>query len=51
MTEAGRRVLQSASTLLAEAARPQANIDALRGLNRGVLALAVVWTAKYTLPG
>lgn len=50
ITEAGRLVLQSAASILAEVARLQAGVDALRGLSAGRLDLAVVSTAKYTLP-
>lgn len=50
ITEAGRLVLQSAASMLAEVARLEAGFDALRGLNTGRLDLAVVSTAKYMLP-
>lgn len=50
VTEAGRLVRQSAAAMLAEVDRLQAGIDALSGLEAGRLDLAVVSTAKYTLP-
>lgn len=50
ITEAGRLVLQSAASILTEMTRLEAGVDALRGLSAGRLDLAVVSTAKYTLP-
>ncbi|MBE0453533.1 MAG: LysR family transcriptional regulator [Roseovarius sp.] len=50
VTEAGALVLRSAAAILAEADRLEAGIAALRGLSAGRLDLAVVSTAKYTLP-
>jgi DNA-binding transcriptional LysR family regulator len=50
ITEAGGLVLRSAAAILAEVERIEAGIAALRGLSAGRLDLAVVSTAKYTLP-
>lgn len=50
VTEAGELVLRSAGTILAEGARLDGAISAMQGLQAGRLDLAVVSTAKYTLP-
>lgn len=50
VTEAGRLVLRSAEAMLAEVGRLDSDLGALRGLGAGRLDLAVVSTAKYTLP-
>lgn len=50
VTEAGALVLRSAAAILAEVERLEAGVAALRGLSAGRLDLAVVSTAKYTLP-
>lgn len=50
VTEAGRIVLRSAEAMLAEVERLDAALGALKGLGAGRLDLAVVSTAKYTLP-
>ncbi len=50
VTEAGRLVLASAGTVLAELARLDADLGSIGSLETGRLDLAVVSTAKYTLP-
>lgn len=50
VTETGELVLRTAESILAEVERLEAAIGALRGLSAGRLDLAVVSTAKYTLP-
>jgi DNA-binding transcriptional LysR family regulator len=50
VTEAGERVLGSAGAVLAELERLEADLRALGRLDVGRLDLAVVSTAKYTLP-
>lgn len=50
VTEAGQLVLHSAAVMLAEVGRLDAELAALNGLGAGRLELAVVSTAKYTLP-
>jgi len=50
MTEAGAIVLRSAEAISAEGARLESDLEAMHGLSAGRLDLAVVSTAKYTLP-
>ncbi len=50
MTEAGAIVLRSAEAISAEGARLESGLEAMHGLSSGRLDLAVVSTAKYTLP-
>lgn len=50
LTEAGVAVQRSAAAVLAELGRLESELGALRGLGAGRLDLAVVSTAKYTLP-
>ncbi len=50
VTETGRAVLRSAETLASEVERLGAELAAIKGLSAGRIDLAVVSTAKYTLP-
>lgn len=50
LTEAGKLVLQSAERMLDEVGNVETALTELGGLARGHLRLAVVSTAKYTIP-
>lgn len=50
LTEAGQALAQTARALVAEWAAFEQRIDAVKGLTRGQLRVAVVSTAKYFVP-
>ena len=50
LTEAGRELARAARTIAGEWESFEQNIDAMKGLTRGKLKVAVVSTAKYFVP-